>query len=201
MKSFVSNIPVEEEAMDFVSTNDEIKDIINELFTKQKLFCEGGSLSVTSFNENRVLVTDSHFLMGLANAERILNVGLIGFLSCVNLSWKQLLNISKRLKEMNFASYLPLVLYRQIVDTMLDNEEQLEEPSSEIQDWLISDTDNDPSPYHEDVIIALCREVITQDLVYLNPDNILGRLAINIIEKRNPGYIQQCISNMFTIEE
>ena len=34
-----------------------------------------------------------------------------------------------------------------------------------------------------------------------NPDNILGKLAINIIEKRNPGYIQQCIANIFAAPE
>ena len=102
---------------------------------------------------------------------------------------------------MNFANYLPLALYRKMVDAMLDNEEELEEPSCEIQNWLISDTDGEPSAYHEDVIIALCKDVYTQDLVYLNPDNILGKLAINIIEKRNPGYIQQCIANIFNVSE
>ncbi len=201
MKAFVSNIPVEKDAMDFVSTNVEIKDMIDELFKKQKLFCEGGSLSVTRHEENRVLVTDSHFLAGLANAEEISNIGLIGFLLCADLSWRQLLNISKKLKEMNFANYLPLALYRKMVDAMLDNEEELEEPSCEIQSWLISDTDGEPSTYHEDVIVALCRDVYTQDLAYLNPDNILGKLAINIIDKRNPGYIQQCIANIFSAPE
>ena len=88
-----------------------------------------------------------------------------------------------------------------MIDAMLDNKEELEEASGEIQDWLISDTDSEPSSYHEDVIIALCREVIMQDLAYLNLDNILGRLTLNIIEKRNPGYIQQCFVNMFTIPE
>ena len=88
-----------------------------------------------------------------------------------------------------------------MVDAMLDKETELEEPSCEIQSWLISDTDAEPSEYHEDVIVALCRDVYMQDLVYLNPDNILGKLAINIIEKRNPGYIQQCIAKIFTAPE
>lgn len=201
MKAFVSMIPVEEDISDFVSTNVEIKDMMDELFKKQKLFCEGGSLSATRQGDNRVLVTDSHFLTGLANAEEISNIGLIGFLLCADLSWRQLLNISKKLKEMNFANYLPLALYRKMVDAMLDNEEELEEPSCEIQSWLISDTDGEPSTCHEDVLVALCRDVYTQDLVYLNPDNILGKLAINIIEKRNPGYIQQCIANIFSAPE
>ncbi|MEE0686180.1 MAG: hypothetical protein UEA60_05945 [Lachnospiraceae bacterium] len=201
MKAFVNMIPVEEDILDFVSTNVEIKDMMDELFKKLKLFCEGGSLSATRQGDNRVLVTDSHFLTGLANAEKISNIGLIGFLLCADLSWRQLLNISKKLKEMNFANYLPLALYRKMVEAMLDNEEELEEPSCEIQSWLISDTDGEPSTYHEDVVIALCRDVYTQDLVYLNPDNFLGKLAINIIEKRNPGYIQQCIANIFTVSE
>ena len=156
MKAFVSMIPVEEDISDFVSTNVEIKDMMDELFKKQKLFCEGGSLSATRQGDNRVLVTDSHFLIGLANAEKISNVGLIGFLLCADLSWRQLLNISQKLKEMNFANYLPLALYRKMVDAMLDKETELEEPSCEIQSWLISDTDAEPSEYHEDVIVALC---------------------------------------------
>ena len=97
--------------------------------------------------------------------------------------------------------YYKVALYRKIVDEMLNNEEELEEPSCEIQSWLISDTDDGPSSYHEDVIIALCRDVFTQDLIYINLDNILGKLAINIIEKRNPGYIQQCIAKIFTATE
>ena len=84
---------------------------------------------------------------------------------------------------------------------MIDSEEDPEEPSNEIQAWVISDTDDEPSEHHEDVIIALCKDVITQNLDYLNPDNILGRLAINTIEKRNPGYIQQCIAKVFAIPE
>ena len=40
-----------------------------------------------------------------------------------------------------------------------------------------------------------------RDLNYLNPDNLLGRLAIKILEKRNPGFIQQCIANLFTSSE
>lgn len=199
MKSFINKICVNEESTDFVSTNKEIKDIIDEVLKKQKLLCESGSLSVTRSMENSVLVTDSHFLTGLANAEGIANIGLIGFLLCLNFDWKQLLNISKKLKVINYANYLPLVLYKRMVDTMLDNEDELEAPSNEFQNWLISDTDSEPSSYHEDVIITLYKEVVENGLAYLNPDNILGRIPINVIEKRNPGYIQQFIYNMFGV--
>ncbi len=201
MKSFVNEIPIEENVTDFIPTNAEIKDMVDELVNKQKLLCEGGSLSATKCSENRVLVTDSHFLMGLANVEGIFNIGLIGFLLCVNLSWDQLLNVSKKLKELNYASYLPLVLYRKIVDAMLESEDEIEESSNKIQDWLIFDTDGAVSSYHEDVIISLYKEVIAQDLDYLNPDNILGRLALRTLEKRNPGYIQQCIAEMLAVPE
>lgn len=201
MKSFVSNIDASEDAIDFVATNEEIKDTINEAFKIQKLLCEGGSLSTTKNKEGRVLVTDNQFLAGLASAEGILNTGVIPFLLHAKLEWRKLLDISKKLKEMNFSNYLPVGLYKKIVDTMIDNEDNLEKPSNEIQTWVISDTDNEPSEHHEDVIIALCKDVITQNLDYLNPGNILGMLAINTIEKRNPGYIQQCITKVFAIPE
>ena len=201
MKTLVSKIDSDEEAIDFVATNEEIKDIINEVFKTQKVLCEGGSLGTTKNKKGRVLVTDNQFLAELASAEGIANTGLIPFLLHANLEWRKLLDISKRLKEINYSNYLPLALYKKMVDTMIDSENDLEEPSNEIQMWLISDTDNEPSNHHEDVIVALCKDVITQDLDYLNPDNILGRLAINTIEKRNPGYIQQCIAKVFSIPE
>lgn len=201
MKTFISNISTDEEGTDFVATNAEIKDTINELFKTQKVLCEGGSLSTTKNKEDRVLVTDNQFLAGLASAEGIINIGLIPFLLYTNLDWRQLLNISKKLKEINYANYLPVALYKKMVDTMIENEEDPEGPSNEIQECLISDTDGEPSVHHENVIVALCKDVITQELDYLNPDNILGRLAINTIEKRNLGYIQQCIANMFSLSE
>ena len=191
----------DEEASDFVATNKEIKDTINEAFKTQKLLCEGGSLSAIKNIEDRVLVTDNQFLAGLASAEGIPNTGLIPFLLQAKLEWRKLLEISKKLKEINYANYLPVALYKKMVDTMIDSEVDLEGPSNEIQMWLISDTDGEPSNHHEDVIVALCKDVIMQNLDYLNPDNILGRLAINTIEKRNPGYIQQCIASMFALSE
>ena len=201
MKNFVSNIVTDEQATDFIATNEAIKDTINEVFKTQKVLCEGGSLSTTKNKEDRVLVTDNQFLAGLASAEGISNTGLIPFLLHTKLEWRKLLDISKKLKEINYSNYLPVGLYKKMVDTMIDSEDDLEGPSNEIQMWLISDTEDGASDHHEDVIVALCKDVITQDLDYLNPDNILGRLAINIIEKRNPGYIQQCIAKVFSIPE
>ena len=75
--------------------------------------------------------------------------------------------------------------------------EEREISSSEIQEWIISDSDGEPTSHHEDIILELYKEVIVRDLNYLNPANLLGKLAIRILEKRNPGFLQQCIANLF----
>lgn len=197
MKAFVNKICVSEDGLDFVLTNELSKNVLEEIFVKQKLFCERGSLGMTKKVPSRVLVTEDQFLSAVANTEGVTNTGLIGMLLCAKLDWKTLLNVSKKLKEMNFANYLPFQLYKTIVDVMLEKESDLESASREIQKWLVSDTDNSAYSYHEDVILSLCREVFSQELFYLNPNNILGRMGVNIIEKRNPGYIRECISKMF----
>ena len=98
---------------------------------------------------------------------------------------------------MNYGNYLPIHLYKRIVDQMLDSESDSEVASAEIQAWILSDTENDATPYHEDIIIALLREVVEQGLDYLNPENYLMNVVWDIVEKRNPGFIKKCISDAF----
>lgn len=61
----------------------------------------------------------------------------------------------------------------------------------------MSDTDKEPTPYHEEVIISLCREVVLNNLDYLNPDGFLIDTVLTIFERRNPGFIQNCINQAF----
>ena len=195
LKSFVNQIPAADQAFDFSSNTKTLKDEMDTLFVAQKLYCEGGTLGVVRNTPNAVLVTDDQFLYAIANTERIENVGLIGLLSNLLTGWDALLNASKKLKRINFANYLPISLYRQMVDQLLANDSDITAASIEIQKWLISDTADKPTEKHENIIIELFREVYSQHLEYLNPDNILGKLAVGVWERRNPGIIQALISN------
>lgn len=167
LKTFVNSLRAENNASSFSSCSQEMKADIETLFSKRQLYCESGSLSVTRGISNAVLVTDDQFTFAWANTEGIPNVGLTGLLANSTLFWEKLLSASKTLREMNYGNYLPLHLYQRIVDNMLSQEIDSDSASTEIQAWIISDTDGEATPYHEDVVLTLYREVMTQELAYL----------------------------------
>ena len=197
LKSFVDSLHVESNASSFSPSNQEMKDDIETLLSNQQLYCESTSLSAVRNLCNAVLVTDDQFLYALANTEDIPNIGLTGFFASSNLHWEKLLSVSKQLRNMNYMNYLPIQLYQRIVDNMLNQEIDSETGSAAIQTWIISDTDGEATSYHDDVVIALYREVVNQKLVYLNPNNFLRDIAITIWEKRNPGFLKKCIIDAF----
>ena len=183
-------------ASDFKSANSKIKDSLEQLFSQRKLFCEGGSLSTARNTPNGILITDDQFLYAIASIEDIPNMGLTGFFANTTLGWKALLDMSKQLSNINFANYLPLQLYKQMVDQAIENKAEIETPSREIQKWLLSDSDSDATEKHEDVILALFHDVYSSNFGYLNPGGILGKNAIRIYEKRNPNFMREYISNI-----
>lgn len=194
LKAFVITIPYCDIASDFKSANSKIKDSLEQLFSQRKLFCEGGSLSTARNTPNGILITDDQFLYAIASIEDIPNMGLTGFLANTTLGWKALLDMSKQLSIINFANYLPLQLYKQMVDQAIENKAEIEIASREIQKWLLSDTDSDATEKHEDVILALFHDVYSSNFHYLNPGDILGKNAIRIYEKRNPDFMREYIS-------
>jgi len=197
LKAFVESVDVASNIPVFSSSNDKMKSEIENLFSNKQLYCESTSLSATQNTPNAALVTDDQFLFATANTEGIPTVGLTGLLSESSLPWEILLSTSKKLKDMNYGNYLPVHLYKRIVDEMLDSDSASDVASAEIQTWVSSDTDGDATPYHQDVVIALYREVVDQGLDYLNPDNYLTDIVLSIWEKRNPGFIKKCISDAF----
>jgi len=197
LKAFVNSLRVASGTTTFTSCNDKLKDEVEMLFSKQQLHCESASLAAIRSNDDAVLVTDDQFLFSVASMEGLPTVGLTGLLSQTSLPWESLLSASKKLKGMNYGNYLPIHLYKRIVDQMLDSESDSEVASAEIQAWILSDTESDATPYHEDIIIALLREVVEQGLDYLNPENYLMNVVLGIVEKRNPGFIEKCISDAF----
>ena len=197
LKTFVESLHVASHTPVFSSCNEELKTEIEILFSNKQVYCESTSLAVTKNTANAALVTDDQFLFATANTEGLPTIGLTGLLSKTSLSWERLLSASKRLRNMNYGNYLPIHLYKRIVDQMLDSGSASDAASAKIQTWVLYDADGDTTPYHEDVVIALYREVVEQGLDYLNPDNYLTDIVLGIWEKRNPGFIKKCISDAF----
>ena len=197
LKSFTETIRIANNVPTFTPGSDELRAQMEKLFSDKRLYCESTSLATTKHTPSAALVTDDQFLFAMANAEGMPTVGLTGLLSKTDLPWESLLTASKKLKGMNYGNYLPVHLYQRIVDQMLDSGAASDMASAEIQSWILSDTDGDATPYHEDVIIALYRKVVEDDLGYLNPDNYLTHIVLAIWEKRNPGFIKKIISDAF----
>lgn len=194
LKAFLNGITDRNDLSTFTSSNNEL----DQLFLKHKFYCEEESLRVARNTPNAILVTDDQFLYAAAEFEGISNVGLTGLLTNANLNWDMLLDISKQLRYINFGNYLPLQLYKQMMDRLIQSDVDKEIASAEIQRWLVSDTDSEPSESHENIVLWLFHDVFSSKLDYLNPGNILGNIAINIFEKRNPGFIQKSVSDYLT---
>lgn len=201
LKAFLDSLQIITDAPIFTSNITYVEEDIKSIFTKKHLFCEGTSLGATQLIDNATLVTDDQFLYVIANLEGIPNIGLTGLLAQSNLDWRSLLDASKKLKDMNYGNYLPLHFYKRIFDQMLKYEVDREIASAEIQAWVASDTDAEPTEYHEDVVVTLCRTVIEQELNYLNPSNYLLNFVFSVLEKRHPGYIEKCIIELDSLNE
>ena len=79
-----------------------------------------------------------------------------------------------------------------MVDCVINDTERTSEGSEKIIAWLSSDTDKTPSASHDNIIIALFREVLINDnLQYLNSNRVLGNLAIEAFDRQNPGFIKK----------
>ena len=122
------------------------------------------------------------------------NIGLTSLLASSGAKWDELLGASKQLVKLNFINYMPLELYKNMIDSLIECKEETEVGSQQISEFLRSDTNSEPSAHHRDIIIVLCGAVFQAGLEYLNPNGFLSKLAIQFYEKNNPGYIESCIN-------
>ncbi|MEG1725588.1 MAG: hypothetical protein RR313_09360 [Anaerovoracaceae bacterium] len=196
LKAFINSVNNNYAAYDFVPNNRELSAAYNTIFVQQRLFCESGTLGLCQHISNGFVVTDEQFLYGVSGIDEISNIGLCAFLSIVFPNWEKLLEFSKKMKTINYGNYLPLFIYKQMVDSVIDDGKNIRNGSEEIQQWLSSDTENKPSEHHEDVVSVLFRDVYSSGYEYLNPNNILGVLAFRIMERRNPDFAQKCVTEV-----
>ena len=194
LKKLLKRIRDIDVSYDYVPQNETWGEAFSELILNNRLLCESSCLGLVQNLPNTVLVTDDQIIYNIASIENIPNTGLTSLLTFASSKWDELLDISKSLCRINFQNYLPIFLYKKMVDYVIDDTEHTSEGSKKIIAWLSSDTDGEPSLFHDNIIIALFRDVLSHDgLGYLNPDSILGKLAITAYEKQNPGFVAKQI--------
>lgn len=195
LKKLIKQIRVIDTSYDYDPQSETWKEAFSELILGNNLLCESSSLGLAQNTPDSVFVTDDQIIYNIASAENIPNIGLVSLLTFASLKWEELLEISKSLQRLNFINYLPIYLYKKMVDSVIDDTERTSEGSSEIINWLKSDTEGEPSEYHENIVIELFKEVLNnQELQYLNPDGVLGQIALTAFDRQNPGLIAKQIN-------
>ena len=190
LKILINQIRVLDESFDYDPKNETWKEAFTKLILNNKLLCESSCLGQAQNLPNAILVTDDEIIYNIASIENIPNIGLVSLLTYASSHWNILLDISKALHRINFINYLPISLYKKMVDCLLDDAEHISEGSEKIIAWLSSDTDNIPSVFHDNTVITLFREVLLhKELQYLNPNGWLGNLSIKAFDRQNPGFI------------
>lgn len=169
--------------VDFVSDDKNIQEFVSA----PELRCEKGTLALALNTDDALLITDDQFLSCVANYFQIKNSGIAYLLSEMDLGSEALLASSQRLKELNFQNYLPFVLYKAIFDSV--NAEQNAECGEAFGNWLIGDPE-EPTVQHKEVVIELYRDMMKSGEDRLNPNNILGQLAITFYESMHPGFVE-----------
>ena len=191
LKSFVSAFP-DLEAYDYESDQEEI----TAIFTEKEMGIEAGTLALLQNTPNAILVTDDEFLYSFAKMIGRESVGLLGFLSSINSDSQQLLSISKKAKEINFANYIPLFLFDKIVDslTIIQEQDEMQKTNDDLIKWLLSDRDDDDaSDYHRNLILQLYRDCVAQVGGPLSTDYPLTQIAIHHFAVLNPDVIRQAV--------
>lgn len=190
LKSLIKQIIVIDDSFDYIPQSETWKEPFTKIILDNRLLCESSCLGLAQNLSNSILVTDDQIIYSIASAENIPNIGLISLLTYASSQWSTLLEISKAFQRINYLNYLPIFLYKKLVDCVVDDNEHTSEGSEKIIAWLTSDTDNKPSTIHDSIVIALFREVLLHnELQYLNPNGVLGNLAIEAFDRQNPGFI------------
>ena len=190
LRNLLKQIRVIDNSYDYVPQNTTFKESFAKLILENKLLCEGSCLGLAQNLPGSILVTDDQIIYDIASAENISNIGLVSLLTYAASDWKDLLEISKSLHRINFINYLPVFLYKKMVDCVSEDTESSAEEVQKIIAWLSSDTDNTPSILHENIVIGLFKDVLNiKDLQNLFLNDALGAIAVKAFLRQNPNYI------------
>lgn len=157
------------------------------------LRCETGSLALAKNTVGSIMITDDQFLACVASFYGIDNAGITFLISKLGLGPAKMVDASRKLKELNFQNYLPFGLYKSIFDQLEEGDEDSND-GERLGAWLLGDQE-ETSTRHKEIIIELYKDVEQSGEDYLNPDNILGQLAIRFYESMHPGFVEQLVRN------
>ena len=193
IKNIVNSLQ-EVEAFDFEPPNSDM----DNWFTEGKMDIESGTLALLQNTTNAVLITDDQFLYAVTSMLGCKSVGICGFLTGICEDGKKLIEISKKLRSINFANYIPLFLFNKILER-IDNAKTPQECDSVTEDlteWLLSDREEEEATdYHREVVLQLYREY-TQQIGYVLPMEYgLTQIAIHHFKMLNPEYIKQLVED------
>jgi hypothetical protein len=183
------------EAFDFETPNSDM----DALFSKRKMDIESSTLAVLQNIKNAVLVTDDQFLYAVTEMLGYKSVGICGFLAGICEDSTQLIEISKKLKSINYANYLPVFLFDKIVNYLNNYKttEEIEKATHELTKWLLSDRgDEEATDYHREVILQLYRDCTQQVGHIFSREHALTQIAIYHFKMLNPKYIKQLVEDL-----
>lgn len=103
--------------IDYRSENHEL----NEIIIKEKWFCESTSLAAVYKNEDMCLVTDDLFISQIANADKSKCIGVCNLISKMDASINELIDIIKKLYEMNYLFYFSTTVLKKSFDIIAQN--------------------------------------------------------------------------------
>ena len=194
IKSLVDALP-EVEAFDFDSPNSDLEC----LFIDRKMDIESGTLALLQNTPNSVLITDDQFLYAIARMMGYNSIGLCGFLASTCQDSMQLIEVSKKLKSINFGNYMPLFLFDKIVACLTDvkTQEECDKATDALTKWLMSDReDEEATDYHREVVLQLYRDCTHQAGAPLSTEYPLTQIAIHHFKKLNPEYVKKLIADL-----
>ena len=124
---------------------------------------------------------------------------MCGLLTNIHKDSIQLIEVSKKLKSINFANYIPLFLFDKIVECLSDGETKTEtvKDTDALTKWLVTDRDGeDATDYHREVILQLYRDCVEQVGAPLSTEYPLTQIAIHHFACLHPEYVKQLLRNL-----
>ena len=193
INDFLASLP-DVEAYDLEDDNSALLSLLGE----RKMEIEVGALSLMQNIDNAILVTDDQFLYSVAAALGQKSIGLCGFVSNVCKDGRALLDFSKGLKSINFANYIPLILFEKIIDSIsnMTVKEECDALNNALAEWLMCDKGNDATDYHREIVLQLYRDCVAQTGTPLPTDYPLTRIAIHHFAKMNPEYVKKLVEEL-----
>ena len=193
IKAFVESLP-EVEGYDFETSKLEFE----SLFTEGKMEIEAATLALLQNTHNAVLVTDDQCLFVLADLMGYSNMGLCGFLTNLSKDSIRMIEVSKKLKSINFANYVPWFLFDKTINCLSNIQEQEERDriSCILSQWLMSDRDDgEATDHHREVVIQLYRDFVNLAGATVSVDYPLTQIAIHHFTRLHPEYVKKMIED------